>query len=69
MGWSNNVDCNGDKCSPYSSKQVRILPTGGGSNAILCKSCYINEIEFRKYRINQGVDYELPKWEDLKVYE
>jgi hypothetical protein len=63
-----NLNCNGDKCSPFGSKQVRWLPTGGGANAIYCKLCYLHEIEFRKYRISQGVPYELPKWEDLEIY-
>jgi len=49
--------------------EVRLLPTGGDGNAILCRSHYDSEMVFRKERIADGVSYPLPKWETLKVYD
>lgn len=66
-----NQNCDGGVC--LSSKgEVRVFPTGGGGNAILCKACYFHEIAYRKDR-NKDLDkdnqFALPAWDSLKVYE
>jgi hypothetical protein len=58
-----------------SKGEVRLLPTGGDGNAILCRSCLEHEISIRRRRNAElaaqktGTSFDLPKWEDLKVYE
>lgn len=66
---NNNCDGSGP-CSPVN-QQVRVLPTGGDSNAILCFACYNREISYRRERnkeLSKDCQFALPKWEDLKVY-
>lgn len=66
----NNPNCDGGHCKT-SRGQVRVLPTGGDSNAILCFACYLNEIAFRKDRNRELAEenrFDLPAWLDLKVY-
>lgn len=67
-----NPNCDGGRC--LSDKgEVRVLPTGGDSNAILCRVCYSYEMHFRRER-NASVlhpvctPFDLPEWETLKVY-
>lgn len=62
-----NPNCDNDLCAS-STGEVRTLPVGGGGNAILCRHCYSREMEFRRERISEGVDFDLPLWESLKVY-
>lgn len=66
-----NPNCDGGRCvSPKG--EVRKLPTGGDSNAILCLSCYANEMRYRRERnrdLSPDCQFDLPKWETLKVYE
>ena len=47
--------------------EVRLLPTGGDSNVIVCKSCYQHEIDWRASM--NAPEQQLPAWESLKVYE
>lgn len=65
-----NCDCDGS--GPHSGDDVRLLPMGGGSNAILCRACWDYEIEYRR-EISKGSSLQqfcqFPKWEDGKVYE
>mgnify|MGYP001617986761 CR=1 FL=1 len=51
-----------------TKEEIRSLPIGGQGNILVCKEHYRKEIEFRKYRILEGVPFDLPKWEALKVY-
>ena len=51
--------------------EVRVLPTGGDSNGILCKLCFNREIAFRKERnrtLGEDYKFKIPKWETLEVY-
>ncbi len=59
-----NNDCNG--AGPHKAGEVRLLPTGGGGNDILCRACFDSEM---RYRRDAGITVNLPKWETLKVYE
>lgn len=75
-----NPMCENNRCIQLDS-EVRVLPTGlctadgvhsqgGGSNAILCQTCYHHEMRWRRQR-NQELRFEafkLPAWESLKVY-
>lgn len=66
---NNNCDGSGP-CSPR--EQVRVLPSGGDSNLILCNACYHAEIAFRRERnkeLSKDCQFKLPKWEDLKIYK
>ena len=64
-----NNNCDGS--GPHSGPEVRTLPTGGDSNAILCHRCYAREIAWRMSRnadLEKSARFDLPKWSDLKVY-
>lgn len=66
-----NWDCEKGECVDPTS-DVRKLPTGGGANAILCRSCFENEIQYRKDRnktLHPEERFATPRWEDLEVYE
>ena len=63
-------NCDGDKCT-CTHGEVRRLPTGGGSNAILCRTCYRHEMSWRMERNKQlspENHYDFPRWEDLVSY-
>lgn len=65
-----NPNCDGDHCGKTSG-EVRVLPTGGDSNAILCRVCYWFELAFRKERnreLDRDAQFDLPAWSSLKVY-
>ena len=71
MAYPGNPNCDGDKCGSEKG-EVRLLPTGGNSNLILCRRCFDNEIAFRKDRnkeLGQFAKFKLPAWEDLEVYK
>lgn len=68
---SKNWGCDNDKCTDANS-EIRVLPTGGSSNALLCKACYQQEIYFRKFRnleLDKANQFKIPNWLDLKVYD
>jgi hypothetical protein len=65
-----NDACDGDRCRTQTG-EVRVLPVGGNGNAILCISCFIHEMKFRRrFNLEAGADCALPlvKWESLKIY-
>jgi hypothetical protein len=65
-----NPNCDGGQCTRPSG-QVRKLPTGGGSNLILCRSCFVHEINYRRERnaeLDKDVQFSLPSWDELEVY-
>ncbi len=66
----NNNNCDGS--GPHSiNPEVRVLPTGGDSNAILCFTCFLRELQFRKQRnkeLSKESQFKLPSWESLKKY-
>jgi hypothetical protein len=65
-----NPNCDNYKClHPHS--EVRLLPTGGDSNAILCRTCFEHELHFRRQRnrdLSLDCRFDLPSWDSLKVY-
>lgn len=65
----NNNNCDGS--GPCDMGEVRVLPTGGDSNAILCRRCFNREIAFRQDRnrdLAKDCQFQLPAWSTLKVY-
>lgn len=69
---SDNPNCDGGFGANHSvNPQVRVLPTGGDSNLIVCRLCYQKEINFRRERnltLSDDAKFDLPSWESLKVY-
>lgn len=64
----NNCDGSG----PHALGTVKVLPTGGDGNMILCRSCWLAEIRYRKERnrdLGDFAKFDLPTWESGKVYE
>jgi len=67
---AHNPNCDGNHCR-YSTSEVRVLSTGGSSNAILCRACFEYELAWRKDRnkkLAKEVCFKLPLWESLPVY-
>lgn len=65
-----NPMCDGAHCITGLG-QVRVLPTGGDGNAILCRACFNHELAFRRDRnreLSKDCQFQLPAWETLKVY-
>lgn len=65
-----NPNCDGGHCT-LPTGEVRVLPTGGDSNAILCRACFDHELRYRKGRNGMLADdckFDLPAWASLKVY-
>lgn len=66
----NNPNCDGGHCVSVRG-EVRSLPTGGDSNAILCRACYRHEMAYRRDRnrdLETSCQFALPAWDALKVY-
>jgi hypothetical protein len=66
----NNPNCDGAHCQSGTG-EVRVLPTGGDSNAILCRSCFTHEVRYREERnrvLSNDCKFKLPAWDDLEVY-
>lgn len=66
-----SVENNCDGSGPHIRGEVRVLPTGGDGNSILCRACFDREIRYRRDRNRQlGKDcqFKLPTWEECKVY-
>lgn len=64
----NNCDGSG----PHVEGTVKLLPTGGGGNAILCRACWIREVQWRAERnrtLGDFAKFDLPTWDSGKVYE
>jgi hypothetical protein len=65
-----NSNCDGG-CCLRSEGEVRVLPTGGSSNLILCRACYEHELAWRRERnreLGAAFKFELPTWDSLEIY-
>jgi len=63
----NNCDGSG----PHTLGTVKLLPSGGDSNLILCRACWLREILYRAERnqsLGEFAQFALPTWESGKVY-
>ena len=68
---THNPNCDGDHCTTNAG-EVRLLPTGGGGNAILCADCYAHELAWRRERnkeLGEDAQFDLPPWITLSVYD
>ena len=66
-----NPNCDGAHCGDTNGK-VRLLPTGNGSNLILCENCHKSEIIWRDDRnlqLEPANYYDLPIWHELVEYK
>lgn len=61
-----NPMCDKNKCIQANS-EVRLLPTGGGANMIICYACFVHEMEYR--RSNWKPQFEFPNWRELVIYK
>ena len=70
--WQVEINANCDGGGPCLPGEVRVLPTGGDGNAILCARCYRREMTFRRDRnrdLDKDAQFDIPAWKDLKVYD
>lgn len=70
--WKAYEQNNCDGSGPHSSGEVRVMPTGGGGNLILCRRCWENELSYRRDRnkiLGAFAQFALPAWNDSEVYE
>ena len=66
-----NPNCDGGVCLRHNG-EVRVLPSGGDSNLILCQACFFHEMNFRRERnkeLGAAYQFKLPKWTELKIYQ
>lgn len=69
----NNM-CDGTHCAKADG-EVRLLPVGNTSdhgNMIICHTCYLFEIAYRKrenQRLSKDCQFKTPSWSELKIYE
>lgn len=70
MGYAyHNPDCDGS--GPCTREPVRVLPTGGDGNILLCWLCYMRELRYRIERnreLGPDCQFKLPAWENLRIY-
>ena len=66
--WTKWVDNNCGGSGPCEGHEVRKLPTGGDSNAILCKACWRHEMRWRKVMREAGRDFPFVEWDKLDTY-
>lgn len=68
-----NPNCDNDKCW-NDHDEVRLLPLGSEpnhGNLILCRACFNYEITYQRQRnreLGKDNQFNIPNWEDLKVY-
>lgn len=66
-----NPNCDGSGPCSLIDNTVKVLPTGGEGNAILCRLCFTREIQFRRERnkaLSKDCQFDLPAWTSLKIY-
>ena len=65
----NTENDNCDGTGPHTQGEVRSLPTGGMTRAILCRACFLREMNWRRERYQAG-EYRWPThfWDELEVY-
>ena len=64
-----NPNCCG--AGPHTPGDVRVMPTGGGGNLILCRACWNRELIYRRERNRELADwarFDLPIWEQATIY-
>ena len=70
--WTPAEQNNCDGSGPHTLGSVRVMPTGGEGNLILCRQCWENELAYRRDRnrsLGVFAQFALIAWNDAKVYE
>jgi hypothetical protein len=62
-----NYNCDGS--GPHSEGEVKLMPTGGSGNLILCHNCWNHELAYRNSEMGEFAQFDLPLWSQGKVYE
>lgn len=68
-----NPNCDGGRCTREEG-EVRVLPLGSEpdhGNLILCRRCHAYEMDYRRERnrnLEEFAKFDLPTWDELKVY-
>ena len=65
-----NDNCDGS--GPHAAGTVRLMPTGGDGNLILCRACWRRELSYRRERNRVVADpcslFPEPCWEEGEIY-
>lgn len=48
--------------------EARILPLSDGSNLIIGYLAYTREMQYRRERLREGLQFDIPLWHQLKPY-
>lgn len=65
-----NLNCDNELCRDPNG-EIRVLPTGGSSNALLCYTCFLHEMQWRHERnkeLAEDCKLDTPTWRSLAVY-
>jgi hypothetical protein len=69
--WKPAEQCNCDGSGPHSAGEVRLMPTGGDGNLILCRQCWFRENTFRLDRNRELANFakfQIIEWQNAEVY-
>ncbi|MFA5759152.1 MAG: hypothetical protein WC942_07350 [Clostridia bacterium] len=50
------------------SGEVRVVPYCDNGNLILCRNCFIHEMNWRREQIFLGRKFDIPIWSSLALY-
>lgn len=59
--------CDGSHCV-NDSGEVRVVPYCDNGNLILCRNCFIHEMNWRREQIFLGRKFDIPIWSSLALY-
>ena len=68
MTAQNNCDGSG----PHAVGDVRVMPTGGDGNLILCLCCWLKENTYRIERnreLGKFAQFDIIEWQNAKRYD
>ena len=66
-----NPNCGGAHCSAATGP-VKLYPTGGGGNDILCHSCWEHQNAYNRQRVRDGAEaanFPVQDWATAKPFE
>jgi hypothetical protein len=69
--WKPAEQNNCDGSGPHSLGEVRVMPTGGDGNLILCRQCWSKENSYRIERnrsLANFAKFAIINWKDAKIY-
>lgn len=68
MNKNKNWNCDNEYCLNPNG-EIRVLPTGGSGNALLCHACYEYEMSYRREHNKKYLPFNIPAWESLRIYD